>query len=219
MTYPRPMIVRTSLSRKAAVGVSTLILLTTNIVDPRVLCEEMPRSNLSIFQLQARELGRQMGESLGGEDSASIEIILRPSDQAWILLSALTQGLSNGTRKAVLRDGDISAECTISAMGVSYEEGRRPSLFGERVVDRIVQLRIQALIADRRSGKVLSSAEYATSSRDTIEVSDISRLEDASIPATRGEVPREGFFSTFAEPMIMIGAVAVSVLLLFHVRS
>ncbi len=208
-----------SASRGLVIAASTCVLITMNRIGGLAFCEEMPRSNLSIFQLLARDLGRRMGENIVGEDSASVTLILRPIDQAWILQGALTEGLTSVGRKSIIHDGDVSAECTISDMGVTYEESRRSSMFGERLVDRVVNLRIQALIADRRSGKVLNSAEYATSARDTIEVSVISKLEDPSIPATRGAVPREGFFSTFAEPIIMIGAVAVSVLLLFHVRS
>jgi hypothetical protein len=36
---------------------------------------------------------------------------------------------------------------------------------------------------------------------------------------TKGYLPPEGFFSTWAEPLVIIGAIAVAVYLLFTVRS
>ncbi len=178
-----------------------------------------PRPNLAVFQSLARDLGKRMGESIHRDDSTSVELVIRPSDQAWIIQGPLTEGISGMGKKAVMRDGEIAAECTIASIGVTYENARRTALFGERLVDRVVNLRIQALISERRSGTILGSSEYADSVRDTVQVSAISRLEDPTVSATRGEIPRDSFFSTFAEPIIMIAAVAVSVLLLFHVRS
>ena len=205
--------------RGRAVAVIVVAALGSLFVGEGVLCGELPRTNLSTLQLLARDLGKKLGESLQAEDSSSLDIVLRPSDQAWILQGPFTEGLSTTGRKPVIRDGDLSAECTISAMSVTYENSRRESMFGDRIVDRVVNLQLRALVSERRSGRILCNTEYATTSRDTVEVSAIPRLEDATIPETKGQLPQEGFFSTFAEPLIMIGAVAVSVLLLFHVRS
>jgi hypothetical protein len=50
-------------------------------------------------------------------------------------------------------------------------------------------------------------------------MSDVESLENSGIPATHGVIPKEGLFSTFLEPLVAIGAMAVAVYLLFHVRS
>ena len=197
----------------------SVVLLLLNFSDARVVGGELPRTNLAVYQSLARDLAVKMGEKIRPGDSLAIDLVVRPAEQAWIVEGALTDGLRSTGKKVVAQDGDISAECSVSTMTVMYEEGRKVSLFGERVVDRVVDLRIRALIADRRSGQIYSSAEFGGAARDTIPVSAIPRLEDVSVPVTRGEVPTEGFFSWFAEPFIVIGAVAVSVLLLFHVRS
>ncbi len=180
---------------------------------------ELPRTNIAVYQSLARELAVKMGAKIQPGDSLAVDLVIRPAERAWIVEGALTDGLRSTGKKVVSRDGDVSAECSVSTMTVMYEEGRRASLFGERVVDRVVDLRIQTLIADRKSGQIYSSEEFGVAARDTIPVSAIPRLEDLSVPVTRGEVPTEGFFSWFAEPFIVLGAVAVSVLLLFHVRS
>ena len=55
--------------------------------------------------------------------------------------------------------------------------------------------------------------------KDTVEFSEISQLENSGIAATHGTLPGEGFFSTLIEPIVTIGALAVGVYLLFHVRT
>jgi hypothetical protein len=39
------------------------------------------------------------------------------------------------------------------------------------------------------------------------------------VSVTQGTLPGEGFFSSLVEPLVMIGAIAVAVYLLFTVRS
>jgi hypothetical protein len=54
---------------------------------------------------------------------------------------------------------------------------------------------------------------------DVVEVSLIESLENPSVPQTHGVFPPEGFFAGWAEPLVLLGAVAVAVYLLFTVRS
>ncbi|MGA9120529.1 MAG: hypothetical protein WB699_14290 [Bacteroidota bacterium] len=216
--FPQGIFPREPLGRSAFI-LTALVLCLTLFQSSRSIAGELPRSNLLIFQLLARDLGKELSTEIRAADTATVALILRPQERAWILQGPIIDGLSNTGRKAVLRDGDVTAECTISSMSVRYEESRRASFMGERVVDRIVEVKGESLIADRRSGQVFHSGSFSKSLRDTIQVSAIPRLEDRTIPETRGALPEEGFFNWMAEPLIMIGAVAVSVYLLFHVRS
>jgi len=75
------------------------------------------------------------------------------------------------------------------------------------VAERELQIRLAAM------------NEFREAMRDTIQVSQVPLLEDPNVPVTQGTLPAEGFFSSLAEPLIMIGAVAVAVYLLFTVRS
>jgi hypothetical protein len=54
---------------------------------------------------------------------------------------------------------------------------------------------------------------------DTVDASDLDRIEQPGLPVTRADVPPSGFFDTLAEPLIAISAVAVAVYLLFTIRS
>jgi hypothetical protein len=74
-------------------------------------------------------------------------------------------------------------------------------------------------LVDRVEGTVGMSAERMAVFSDTIALSQVERIEHASLPVTRGRVPPEDFFSGIAEPLIIVGAVAVAIFLLFTVRS
>jgi hypothetical protein len=54
---------------------------------------------------------------------------------------------------------------------------------------------------------------------DTILLSQVESIEQPAIPSTRGTVPPEDFFSGLVEPLVIVGAVAVAIFLLFTVRS
>jgi hypothetical protein len=197
----------------------TLFCCLAALTAPPVSCGGLPQSNLSIFQTLARDLGSEIARDLPLADSGSVALILHPQDRSWIVQGPIADALMAAGRRGMLKDGDVTAECTVSAMGVRYENSRRDSFLGERLVDRIVDLRLEALITDPHSGRIIHSGTYSRSVRDTIPISAIPHLEEGSIPATRGTLPEEGFFTWLAEPLILIGAVAVSIYLLFHVRS
>jgi len=66
---------------------------------------------------------------------------------------------------------------------------------------------------------VIALGERTASFTDTVAVSDVGDIEQASIPVTRGVLPAEDFFSGIAEPLVVVGAIAVAIFLLFTVRS
>jgi hypothetical protein len=66
---------------------------------------------------------------------------------------------------------------------------------------------------------VVMSGERKALFSDTIGLSQIEGVEHAALPVTRGTIPQEDFFSGIAEPLIIVGAVAVAIFLLFTVRS
>jgi hypothetical protein len=102
---------------------------------------------------------------------------------------------------------------------VGYANVRRTGFLGSKVVDRTVSVELSAMIADKQGGGVLLSRTFSRTMDDMVELSDIERLENPGIPATHGVLPGEGFFSMILEPVVAIGAVAIAVYLLFHVRS
>lgn len=68
-------------------------------------------------------------------------------------------------------------------------------------------------------GEVLRAGTCDEVAEDAIARSEVPRLEDPALPETIGTRPPPGWVGRFAEPVLLGGAVAVSTLLFFSLRS
>ena len=112
-----------------------------------------------------------------------------------------------------------SAELGIADVRVEYENIRRDGFLGPKLVDRKVSVTLSAKLFDNTKQRLILQADVKDSLKDVIELSQVHNLENPALPFTKGTLPAEGFFSTIAEPLILVGSIAVAVLLLFNVRS
>ena len=179
-----------------------------------------PATNLRIYQLLATSLSDSLATGIPPGDSARVSVRISPADAAWYLQDAVERPFRQ--RKCVICAGDsgrYSAEFGAVSMSVRYTNVRKEGFFGSRVLDRSIVLAARMRIVDRMKGTVLTSGERQAEFADTVAVSGIEGLEQASIPATRGSVPPEDFLSGIAEPLVIVGAIAVAIFLLFTVRS
>ena len=177
-------------------------------------------TNLRIYQTLAASLGDSLAASIPPADTPRVNIRIAPADVAWYLQDGIEGAFRE--RHCEVRAGDtarFAAEFGAVAMHVRYTDLRRPGVFGAHVVDRMVTLTARTRLTDRRDGRVIASGEHTASYTDTVPVAAVGGLEQASIPVTRGTLPAEDFFSGIAEPLVVVGAVAVAIFLLFTVRS
>jgi hypothetical protein len=178
-----------------------------------------PPTNLQIFRsLGARIAGLSLAEVRQG-DSSTVQLTVLPRETGWVIEDAVVGALIRQNFKTVDVNGAYRAEFGILELRVGYENVRRDGLFGPRIVDRTVRVSLHSKLFDQRSGTVVFSRDMTEEHRDTVLVSGVERLESVALPATRGQLPPEGFFSTIAEPIVVLGTVAVAVILLFTVRS
>jgi hypothetical protein len=176
--------------------------------------------NLKLYQALAGVIADSVARARPAVDTASVRISVSPGEVRWILEEPVAKAFRNRGWGVVISDSArFLVEFGALAMNVKYENVRRPGIFASRVVDRTVRLGAQVRVADRATGVVLSAEEKSAEHADTVELSMIESLETSWVPATRGTVPAEGFLSGWAEPLIVIGSVAVAIYLLFTVRS
>ena len=176
-----------------------------------------PPSNLDLIRKLSLQVCDTISTFVSSGDSA--RVFLRP-ETAWYVEGTILKGLSAGGRiimQSLLCPIDI--ELGILNVQVVYSNPRRRGLFGARLLDRDVRIEFSAKVVDMRSGIIRLNEQIGRSVRDTIEAGDIETIETPGISATHGIVPGEGFFSSLVEPFVAIGAIAVAVYLLFHVRS
>ncbi|MBK7631332.1 MAG: hypothetical protein IPJ23_11650 [Ignavibacteriales bacterium] len=97
---------------------------------------------------------------------------------------------------------------------VCYTEPEKDGIFGDFYTERTIEISGNYFISNNPQVK-----DFKLAVTDTINVEDVENLENRSYPFTRGELPPEPFFSSLLEPIVAIGAAAVTVILFFTVRS
>ncbi len=177
-------------------------------------------TNLDVIRSLARQIAVAALEETKIDKSDSIELSISPAGSAWYIESSIAEGFQS--LGFTVRQGaatPVAVEFGLNDVRVEYSNLRKDGLFGSKLLDRKVELRLTSKFTRRSTGSVIWSSENADSATDTIGLSEVSAIENPGIAITRGMVPREGFFSNFAEPLILLGAIAVAVFLLFNVRS
>lgn len=178
------------------------------------------RTNLDLIRVLAGEIATRVVDESKIPGGERVQIVIQPRESSWFVDGAVVEAV----QKAQLTVMDNASARFLIEFGfdkasVEYENIRRNGLFGGKYVDRLVRLRLTAKAVDRQTGLLLLSSDFEKTLVDTIELSAISQVENNEVSMTKGTLPREGFFSNFAEPLIIIGSIAVAVTLLFTVRS
>ena len=133
---------------------------------------------------------------------------------------------ANQVRGKLLRAGkeivktDSSSENTLTInfvidnCFVGYSEPKKDGVFGDFLTERSIELLGNYFISNQSQVK-----DFKLTVKDTINVEDVEEVENRSFPFTQGELPPEPFFSSLLEPIVAIGAAAVTIFLFFSVRS
>ncbi len=102
----------------------------------------------------------------------------------------------------------------IDNCNVQYNQPERNGLFGDYFSERKINVSGNYFIS---AGSVLKN--FNISLIDSVKVDDIEKLENRSYPFTHSELPSEPFFSSLLEPIVAVGAAAITIILFFSVRS
>ncbi len=179
-----------------------------------------PATNLDVMRSLARMIADRTLKEAGVKDTPKIQITVLPKESAWYIESGIIDAMR--TANLSLSDDGTAPfliEFGLSDARVQYSNIRKDGFFGAKLVDRKVNLRLTSKVVNRQTGILAFSSDLEESITDTIELSEVSTVENPAIAITKGTLPGEGFFSNLAEPLILIGSIAVAVILLFNVRS
>lgn len=178
-------------------------------------------TNLTVFQRLATAMTDTLGAPLSGAAPGSIGLRVYPAESAWALELDIIQALQRltGRPRDAAGNAAVAVEAGIVQGQVEYSGIRRDGLFGAKVADRVVLLTLRWKAWDPASGAIHFEGELTRTAHDTVRVAEIEALETPGLALTRGAIPAEGIFSSVLEPLILIGALAVGIFLLFTVRS
>lgn len=199
-------------------GAAAVVLLLLSPWPARTAAQGIqPPTNLEVMRVLVDSVAFESAGVL--PPGASVAVELRPEEVRWYLEPALrgVMGARDLTRPP--DSADVTAEFGVTDLRVEYLDPRRDGVFGDRLMTRRVTAALTVRIVRRIDGAVLYAGEGRRAAQDTVLVEDQERLENPTIPLTRARTPGEGFFTSLLEPLVLIGALAVGVYLLFTVRS
>lgn len=192
------------------------------IVASAVFSQEMEKTptNLEVIRLLAKQIAVEAIKQAQLDTHGNVDLSVFPKETAWYVESSVGEGLQS-MGFVVRQDtaAPLAVAFSLNNARIEYSNVRKDGLFGSKLVDRKIEIELTGKFTDRKSGSVVWDSGREQSVVDTIELSELSRVENPTIAITRGTLPREGFFSNLAEPLILLGAIAVAVFLLFNVRS
>lgn len=122
--------------------------------------------------------------------------------------------LRNNIRLVKNDEAKIKIDFIIDDCLVSYGEPRKDGWFGDFYTERTIKLSGNYFIPNSVSVKNFSFEET-----DIVKVDDIQKIENRAFPFTKGELPPEPFLSSILEPIVAVGAAAITIILFFSVRS
>lgn len=100
---------------------------------------------------------------------------------------------------------------------VEYANAEKDGFFGDVVAERIVTL--SGIVSLSSPDGSIKSFEVNESAKDTIVVDEIKNIEDPTISFTQGKKPEVSFFSNLLEPVLVVGTLVTTIILLFTVRG
>jgi len=121
------------------------------------------------------------------------------------LLTSLTIESNSGVNYAV------------TSLKVEYRNPFSDGLFGGLLLERNISFDYSLIIT--RTDKTIKSFSYQENQIDTVRLNEISVLENQTLPFTQSTIPSTPLLSNLWEPIIVVGTLIVTIVLLFSIRS
>ena len=154
---------------------------------------------------------------LGGKQTINLSVtttqsleILKPK----ILQAFIEHGYLLKTSDA---ESGISVNYNLTSANVEYKNSYSDGFFGDIALER--QITVIGSFTIIKLNHIIQPIGFTETRMDTIKLDEIANLENRSIPFTQGQIPSQPLLSTFWEPIVVVGTLIVTVILLFTVRS
>jgi hypothetical protein len=125
-------------------------------------------------------------------------------------------------KKGYILKSDMAAatqviDYSIISTKVDYKNSFSDGIFGGTMLVREIQLNGSLVI--KGEDKTVRPLQFIQTHLDTIKLEDISIAENQTLPFTHAQLPSLPLLSNLWEPIIVVGTLTVTVILLFTVRS
>ena len=106
---------------------------------------------------------------------------------------------------------------TVTSLKVAYGNPFSDGLFGGLLLEREVSFNYSLTVTGTE--KTIKTFSYRENQIDTVKVDEISGLENQTLPFTQSSIPSTPLLSNLWEPIIVVGTLIVTIVLLFSIRS
>jgi hypothetical protein len=152
-------------------------------------------------------------------ESKSIPVLITTSSLLEILKPKIGEAFLKRGYKLVaqIKTDEPKILFSLLSVKINYLDAQKDGFFGDVLVDRAVS--IKGTIEKTSKEGNLSSINIDNTAKDIILIDDIKLIEDGTLPFTQAPAPQIPFLSNLIEPVIVVGTLVVTVLLLFLVRG
>ena len=154
---------------------------------------------------------------LGGKQTINLSITA--AQPLEILKPFVLQAFNNRGYQLKANDGEagLSINYTLISVNVEYKNSYSDGLFAEIALER--EIKINGSVSIIKSNRIIKPFGFTETGMDTVQLDEITDIEDKSVPFTLGQIPSQPLLSTFWEPIVVVGTLIAAVILLFTVRS
>lgn len=194
-----------------------LLIISFLFLFPNFYLNAQTQNNLDLINNLIDSSVAKADSLLGGKQTINLSVtttqaleILKPK----ILEAFNEHGYLLKTSDA---ESGISVNYNLTSANVEYKNSYTDGFFGDIALER--QITVNGSFTIIKLNNVIQPIGFTETRTDTIKLDEIANLENRSIPFTQGQIPSQPLLSTFWEPIIVVGTLIVTVILLFTVRS
>ena len=194
-----------------------LLIITCLFVVLNLLLNAQPKNNLDQINLLINNSVAQADSLLDGKQTINLSVTT--AQQLEILKPSIFKIFSeNGYHlKSSEAESGISVNYSIRSANVEYKNSYSDGLFGGIALER--EITVKGSFTITKLNKIIQPIEFSEVIADTVNLDEIESLENRSILFTQGQIPSLPLLSTFWEPIVAVGTLILTVILLFTVRG
>ena len=175
------------------------------------------QNNLDLINVLIDNSVAKTDSLLGGKQT--IDLTVTTTQSLEILKPKVLQAFNERgyLLKTSNAESGISVNYNLTSANVEYKNSYSDGFFGGIALER--QITVNGSFTIIKLNHIIQPIGFAETRTDTVKLDEIATLENRSIPFTQGQIPSQPLLSTFWEPIIVVGTLIVTVILLFTVRS
>ena len=203
------------------VAVLSLALLFYGQISPLFAAENAAHSNESVLVQLCRDIVAQFNDELRLPDTTAIVVEVGSKEADLFFTPALLEVFRSRFSTVYLRGEapGVTVNAAVQEFHIAYGKTFSDGMFSAERTERTISETWRFTAVRKSDSRVLWAGTKDATSRDTVDVAEISQLEQSSARLTVGIGPQHSAYEKLFEPFIIVAAAGVAVYLFFTIRS